>query len=181
MNYLNPDGSIAQPMAMPNAHFLNLLYGSMRRHFPAEHYHVGKQLSDIQQTSEQVTATFTMELVTADLLIGADGPNSTVRHQFLPDVHYHMPGMSPIEDWSTKQIWRQRLLLFTERFVFYQFPNSHILQYVILVSTNLWSLDSAFNWVWYVNYDQATELPRILTDKMAGKRLSDSTGLLAPM
>jgi len=31
--YLNPDGSIAQPMPMCQAHFWNLLYGSMRRHF----------------------------------------------------------------------------------------------------------------------------------------------------
>jgi 2-polyprenyl-6-methoxyphenol hydroxylase-like FAD-dependent oxidoreductase len=61
----------------------------MRRHFPAKHYHVGKQLNSIQQTSEQVTATFTDGIqITADLLIGADGPNSTVRHQFLPDAYY---------------------------------------------------------------------------------------------
>jgi 2-polyprenyl-6-methoxyphenol hydroxylase-like FAD-dependent oxidoreductase len=46
--YLNPDGSIDRPMPMRQMlTSWNLLYSSMRRHFPAEHYHIGKQLSDI--------------------------------------------------------------------------------------------------------------------------------------
>jgi 2-polyprenyl-6-methoxyphenol hydroxylase-like FAD-dependent oxidoreductase len=59
----------------------------------------------------------------------------------------------------------------TERFVFYQFRNSHILQYVIPGEDE--SLEPGkrrFNWVWYVNYDEATELPRILTDKNGKQR-----------
>jgi len=92
--YLNPDGSIAQPMPMRQIlSSWNLLYGSMRRHFPTKHYHSGKHLSDIQHSGEQVTAIFADETRdTADLLIGADGPNSTVRQRFLPDVHYRYAG-----------------------------------------------------------------------------------------
>ena len=92
--YLNPDGSIAQPMPMRQMlTSWNLLYGAMRRHFPAEHYHSGKYLTDIQQSGEQVTAIFAdATRDTADLLIGADGPNSTVRERFLPDAHYHYAG-----------------------------------------------------------------------------------------
>ena len=92
--YLNPDGSIAQPMPMRQIlTSWNLLYGSMRRHFPAEHYHSGKHLLDIQQLGEQVTAIFADKTRdTADLLIGADGPNSTVRQRFLPDAHYRYAG-----------------------------------------------------------------------------------------
>jgi 2-polyprenyl-6-methoxyphenol hydroxylase-like FAD-dependent oxidoreductase len=57
--YLNSDGSIAQPMPMRQMlTSWNLLYGSMRRHFPFEHYHYGKRLTDIQQADEQVTASF---------------------------------------------------------------------------------------------------------------------------
>jgi 2-polyprenyl-6-methoxyphenol hydroxylase-like FAD-dependent oxidoreductase len=61
--------------------------------------------------------------------------------------------------------------IMTERFVFYQFRNSHILQYVIPGEDE--SLEPGkrrFNWVWYVNYDEATELPRILTDKNGKQR-----------
>lgn len=72
--------------------------------------------------------------------------------------------------------------LFTERFVFYQFPNSHILQYVVPgADKSLVPGERRFNWVWYVNYDEAAELPGILTDK-AGKHRDYSIppGMLAP-
>lgn len=182
--YLNPNGSIAQPMPMRQMlTSWNLLYGSMRRHFPAQHYHAGKQLSDIHQASEQVTATFTDGTrETADLLIGADGPNSTVRRQFLPDVHYQYAGYVAYRGLVNEaDLEAEAATLFTERFVFYQFPNSHILQYVIPgEGESLEPGKRRFNWVWYVNYDEATELHRILTDKNGRQRnYSIPPGLLA--
>jgi len=85
--------------------------------------HSGKHLSDIQHSGEQVTAIFADETRdTADLLIGADGPNSTVRQRFLPDVHYRYAGYVAYRDWLTKPNWSKMLPLFTERFVFYHFP-----------------------------------------------------------
>jgi 2-polyprenyl-6-methoxyphenol hydroxylase-like FAD-dependent oxidoreductase len=183
--YLNPDGSIDRPMPMRQMlTSWNLLYGSMRRHFPAEHYHTGKQLSNIQQANELVTATFfdgTSE--TADLLIGADGPNSTVRHQFLPDVNYRYAGYVAYRGLVDEgKLDLEAANLFTERFVFYQFPNSHILQYVIPgKGESLEPGKRRFNWVWYVNYDEGTELPHILTDKNGRQRdYSIPPGLLAP-
>ncbi|MBD2076844.1 FAD-dependent monooxygenase [Phormidium sp. FACHB-592] len=182
--YLNSDGSIAQPMPMrQRLTSWNLLYGSMRRHFPAQHYHVGKQLNDIQQTSDQVTATFTDSTqATADLLLGADGPNSTVRHQFLPDAHYQYAGYVAYRGLVNEaELEKEAAALFTERFVFYQFPNSHILQYVIPgEGESLEPGQRRFNWVWYVNYDEATELPHLLTDKNGKQRgYSMPPGLLA--
>ncbi len=182
--YLNPNGSIAQRMPMRQMlTSWNFLYGSMRRHFPAEHYHAGKQLSHIQQKNEQVTATFTDGTCdTADLLIGADGPNSTVRHQFLPDVHYQYAGYVAYRGLVNEaDLETEAAALFTERFVFYQFPNSHILQYLIPgEGESLKPGKRRFNWVWYVNYDEATELPHILTDKNGRQRdYSIPPGLLA--
>jgi len=117
--YLNPDGSIAQPMPMRQIlSSWNLLYGSMRRHFPTKHYHSGKHLSDIQHSGEQVTAIFADETRdTADLLIGADGPNSCDNASCRMSTIV-MPDMSPIGDWLTKPNWSKMLPLFTERFVF---------------------------------------------------------------
>jgi 2-polyprenyl-6-methoxyphenol hydroxylase-like FAD-dependent oxidoreductase len=183
--YLNPNGSIAQPMPMRQIlTSWNLLYGSMRRHFPSEHYHTGKQLSDIQQENQQVTATFTDGTrKAADLLIGADGPNSTVRHQFLPDVHYQYAGYVAYRGLVDEaDLEGEAAALFTKRFVFYQFPNSHILQYVIPgEGESLEPGKRRFNWVWYVNYDELSELPRILTDKNGRQRdYSIPPGLLAP-
>lgn len=183
--YLNPDGSIDRPMPMRQMlTSWNLLYGSMRRHFPAEHYHTGKQLSNIQQTNERVTATFSDgNYETADLLIGADGPNSTVRHQFLPEVNYRYAGYVAYRGLVDEaDLDLEAANLFTERFVFYQFPNSHILQYVIPgAGESLEPGKRRFNWVWYVNYDEVTELPHILTDKNGRQRdYSIPPGLLAP-
>ncbi|WP_242041243.1 FAD-dependent monooxygenase [Leptolyngbya sp. FACHB-261] len=182
--YLNPDGSIAQPMPLRQTlTSWNLLYVSMRRHFPSEHYHCGKCLSDIQQVGEQVSAIFTDGTRdTADLLIGADGPNSTVRQHFLPDSHYRYAGYVAYRGLVNEaELEQEAAALFTERFVFYQFPSSHILQYVIPGEhESLKPGKRRFNWVWYVNYDETTELPRILTDKQGKRRdYSIPPGLLA--
>ncbi|BAZ66543.1 MAG: FAD binding domain-containing protein [Pelatocladus maniniholoensis HA4357-MV3] len=167
--YLNPDGSIAQRMPMRQTlTSWNLLYSSMRRHFPSQHYHQGKLLTNIQQNGEQVMAIFadgTRKI--GDLLIGADGPNSTVRQLFLPDAHYDYAGYVAYRGLVNEaDLEQDAAALFTERFVFYQFPNSHILQYVIPgENESLVPGERRFNWVWYVNYNELTELPRILTDK----------------
>ncbi len=183
--YLNSDGSIDEPMSMRQMlTSWNLLYGSMRRHFPSEHYHYGKQLLDTRQNGEQVTATFadgTRD--TADLLIGADGPNSTVRQQFLPDADYRYAGYVAYRGLvNENELESEAAALFTERFVFYQFPNSHILQYVIPGDReSLIPGERRFNWVWYVNYDEKAELPRILTDKNGKRRdYSIPPGAIAP-
>ncbi|MCC5644031.1 FAD binding domain-containing protein [Nostoc sp. CHAB 5824] len=183
--YLNSDGSVNQPMPMRQIlTSWNLLYGSMRRHFPCEHYHYGKYLTHIQQNGEQVTAIFADGTYdTADLLIGADGPNSTVRQHFLPDAHYLYAGYVAYRGLvNENELESDAATLFTERFVFYQFPNSHILQYVIPGDReSLVPGERRFNWVWYVNYDETTELPRILTDKQGKHRdYSIPPGMLAP-
>ena len=42
--------------------------------------------------------------------------------------------------------------IFTERFVFYDFPNSHILEYVIPgANESLVPGERRFTWIWYVN------------------------------
>jgi 2-polyprenyl-6-methoxyphenol hydroxylase-like FAD-dependent oxidoreductase len=183
--YLNQDGSIAQPMPMRQTlTSWNLLYGSMRRHFPAEHYHQGKNLTEITQDETQVTATFadgTRE--TGDLLIGADGPTSTIRHLLLPDYTPQYAGYVAYRGLvDERELDRATAKLFTERFVFYQFPNSHILQYVIPgENESLIPGERRFNWVWYVNYDETTELPDILTDKNDRRReYSIAPGMLHP-
>ncbi|MGL4619803.1 MAG: FAD binding domain-containing protein [Chroococcidiopsis sp.] len=183
--YLNRDGSIDQPMPMRQTlTSWSLLYGSMRRHFPADHYHQGKNLSKISQDGTQVTAMFadgTSE--TGDLLVGADGPTSTIRHLLLPDYTPQYAGYVAYRGLvDERELDPATAKLLTERFVFYQFPNSHILQYVIPgENESLTPGERRFNWVWYVNYDYTTELPDILTDKNGQRRqYSISPGMIHP-
>jgi 2-polyprenyl-6-methoxyphenol hydroxylase-like FAD-dependent oxidoreductase len=69
------------------------LYESLRRIFPAGHYHAGMMLERVEQTDHEVTAVFSNgQRVSGDLLIGADGLRSTVRAQFLPELKPHYAG-----------------------------------------------------------------------------------------
>lgn len=172
--YLKRDGSIAQRMPMRQTlTSWNLLYGSMRRHFPTEHYHQGKNLVEIQQNDKQVTAIFADGASdTGNLLIGADGANSTVRRLLLPTYEPRYAGYVAYRGLVNEtDLDPETAALMTERFVFYQFPNSHILQYLIPgEDESLVPGNRRFNWVWYVNYDEKTELPRILTDQNGKRR-----------
>ena len=167
--YLNQDGSIATNMPMRQTlTSWNLLYGTMRRHFPTERYHQGKALTKVTQNDEQVTAIFADGTSdTADLLIGADGANSTVRKLLLPNHNPNYAGYVAYRGLvDERELDAETAAMLTERFVFYQFPNSHILQYVIPgENESLVPGERRFNWVWYVNYDETTELTPILTDK----------------
>jgi 2-polyprenyl-6-methoxyphenol hydroxylase-like FAD-dependent oxidoreductase len=181
--YLKRNGTIQRMPMRQTLTSWNLLYASMRRQFPDEHYHQGKCLSEIEQNGDRVTAVFadgTHE--TGDLLVGADGPNSTLRKLLLPNYtprYAGYVGYRGLVDES--DLDPESAAIFTERFVFYQFPNSHILQYVIPGEhESLMPGERRFNWVWYVNYDETTELPNILTDKYGKQRaFSIPPGLIA--
>ncbi|MUL35445.1 FAD binding domain-containing protein [Gloeocapsopsis dulcis] len=182
--YLKRNGTIQQMPMRQTLTSWNLLYASMRRQFPDQHYHQGKCLSEIEQNDNQVTAIFTDGTrETGDLLVGADGPNSTIRRLLLPSYTPHYAGYVAyrglVDEW---ELDAETAAIFTERFVFYQFPNSHILQYVIPgENESLVPGKRRFNWVWYVNYDETTELPHILTDKYGKRReFSIPPGFMAP-
>ena len=183
--YLNQDGSIATNMPMRQTlTSWNLLYGTMRRHFPPGRYHQGKALTKVTQNGEQVTAIFADGTSdTGDLLIGADGANSTVRKLLLPNHNPEYAGYVAYRGLvDERELDAETAAMLTERFVFYQFPNSHILQYVIPgENESLVPGERRFNWVWYVNYDETTELTPILTDKNGKHRdYSIAPGTIAP-
>ena len=180
--YLSAEGDIDKMAMRQTLTSWNILYTLMRRHFPDEHYHQGKVLkavksetnnSDNIKNSPKVTAIFVDgSYHTADLLIGADGPNSTVRKQLLPNYTPEYAGYIAYRGLVDEgNLQPEFANIFTERFVFYSFPNSQILAYLIPgENESLVVGKRRFNWVWYVNYDQQTELPNILTDKKGRQR-----------
>ncbi|WP_170944160.1 FAD binding domain-containing protein [Leptolyngbya sp. BC1307] len=182
--YLQKDGGIEQMPMRQTLTSWNILYRSMRRHFPDEHYHQGKVLVQVQPEGDKVTAIFTDgSRETGDLLIGADGPTSTVRQQLLPTYAPQYAGYVGYRGLVDEaDLEPEAAKIFTERFVFYDFPNSHILEYVIPgENESLVPGERRFNWVWYVNYDEETELPRLLTDENGKRRdYSIPPGMMAP-
>jgi 2-polyprenyl-6-methoxyphenol hydroxylase-like FAD-dependent oxidoreductase len=65
----------------------------MRRHFPAEHYHQGAELTDFEQSAERVEARFADgREVTGGLMIAADGGGSFVRRRLMPEVRADYAG-----------------------------------------------------------------------------------------
>ena len=183
--FLESDGSIAEQMLTRQTQTsCNLVYSALIQHFPPEHYHQGKQLTDLQQDEREVTATFADgTTATGDLLIGADGAGSTVRQKLLlnhdPSYVGYVAYRGLVDE---TDLDKETAELMTESFVFEQIPNSHILQYVIPgENESLEPGECRFNWVWYVNYEEETELPTLLTDKN-GKRhtYSIAPGAIAP-
>ncbi|WP_324291626.1 FAD-dependent monooxygenase [Cupriavidus sp. D39] len=86
--YLDGSGNVVNRQHMPQTQTSwNTLYATLIRHFPKAHYHRGAQLTAVEQDEQGVHATFADgRRATGDLLIGADGANSTVRKLMLPDV-----------------------------------------------------------------------------------------------
>ncbi|MEM9946697.1 MAG: FAD binding domain-containing protein [Cyanobacteria bacterium P01_D01_bin.36] len=171
--YLQHNGSIDRMPIRQTLTSWNMLYNAMRRHLPKENYHQGKTLEKFVQEGKKVTAFFTDgQQEAGDILIGADGPMSSVRQQLLPTYepkYAGYVGYRGLVDESALDLETAEIL--TERFVFYQFPNSHILQYVIPgENESLTPGERRFNWVWYVNHSEETELPALLTDKNSRQR-----------
>jgi len=63
------------------------VYRALKQAFPTEHYHGGMTLARCEQDERRVVAVFANGVsIQGDLLIGADGMRSTVRHQLFPEI-----------------------------------------------------------------------------------------------
>ncbi len=163
-----PDGSIQSKHVAPQTQTSwSLIYSTMRAAFGEEHYHQGQKLVGLSQTPDhRVTARFadgTQE--TADLLVGADGSSSTVRHLLWPTEepsyagYLAWRGLVPEDEMPAMA--REAL---SGDFSFSSNVQSHILGYLVPGDGN----DTRpghrlYNWVWYRVADNA-QLHEIMTD-----------------
>jgi 2-polyprenyl-6-methoxyphenol hydroxylase-like FAD-dependent oxidoreductase len=84
--YLDQKDEVVQRSYMPQTQTSwNTLYGVMKRSLPAELVHSGERFVSFEQNGDKVTAHFASgRRETGDLLIGADGAQSSVRAQLTP-------------------------------------------------------------------------------------------------
>ncbi len=183
--YLDRSGKVLHRTFMPQTQTSwNTLYRNLIKGIPAEHYHRGQRLVSFSQDNGHVTARFLNGRVEeGDLLIGADGADSTVRSILLPDVELAYSGYV---------VWRglvpesavspETAAALTEKFVFQQDPESLMLQYLVPGEDGSAKPgERRFNWLWYLKAEQGTVLDETLTDR-DGKRRAHSVppGMLAP-
>lgn len=182
--YLAPDGSVERRLAMGQTlTSWGLLYQLARRAVPDDCYHLDARLVDIEETDDAVTAVFAGgRRASGDLLVGADGVNSTVRRLKLPRVepayagYVAWRGLVPESDFTGKAAE-----LLRERFVWYQYHRSHILDYLIPAPDgSIAAGKRSFNWVWYRNVP-VQALDELLADRNGrGRPTSVPPGLLRP-
>jgi 2-polyprenyl-6-methoxyphenol hydroxylase-like FAD-dependent oxidoreductase len=86
--YLDLDGGPGEQQVMPQDFTSwEAIYTTLRAAFPEDRYHMGVSISDIVQHDARVIATFEGRApMESDLLIAADGANSAIRRNLLPDV-----------------------------------------------------------------------------------------------
>jgi 2-polyprenyl-6-methoxyphenol hydroxylase-like FAD-dependent oxidoreductase len=142
-------------------------YRLLRDAFPPAHYHRGIGLRAFEQTSLHVVAHMSDgQSLDADVLIGADGLRSTVRQQCLPDIGPLYAGYVAwrgllSESAIPPDIHREQF----EQMTFCLPPGEQCLGYPVTgPDDGLRAGHRRYNVIWYRPADEATELPRLLTD-----------------
>lgn len=113
------------------------------------------------------------EEITADLLIAADGPSSTIRSIVEPGVERKYAGYCVIRgtvpEMEATEAARE---VFTERFCFFHAPGIQNLTYTIAGENgNTEPGHRLLNFVWYANFPPGSpELERLMTDKEGRRR-----------
>ena len=118
-------------------------------------YEYGRLVKDAKDRGEQVELLYETkegqtETVKADLVIGADGPSSTLRKLFLPKINREYAGYvawrGTIPELEASQSTQDTLV---EKFTFYHAEGTQILAYVIPGENgNLEPGKRLLNWVW---------------------------------
>ena len=180
-----PDDSIQSKHLAPQTQTSwPLVYTTLKAAFGDLNYHQAKTLVRIDQDLKAGTVTAHFEngmCETGDLLVGADGGNSTVRQQFWPAMrptyagYLAWRGLIPEDDMP-----RAARELLHGDFGFANNKGSHILGYLVPGEQNdVRPGHRLYNWVWYRVADEGM-LSEIMTDRNGDPRVyAVPEGLLA--
>jgi 2-polyprenyl-6-methoxyphenol hydroxylase-like FAD-dependent oxidoreductase len=139
----------------------------LREKFPADRYHLGKELRRIEQSAGSVVAHFADGArVEAGLVVGADGFRSTVRAQILPDIKPAYAGYVAwrglVPEGALSPATHADLF---DALVFCLPAGEQCLSYPVAGPDNdLRPGHRRCNFVWYRPAAEASELGRLLTD-----------------
>jgi len=142
------------------------VYRALKSALPAEFYRSGKSLESFDQAAGKVVAFFADgSSEEADLLVGADGMNSTVRRQFLPDVEPQYAGYvawrGAVTEMEVPSAYREGIF----HHMNFCFPDGELAVTVPMPPSEDGGhspMRSQFSW--FRPVDRATELPLLCTD-----------------
>lgn len=171
---LRPDGSLQSKHHAPQMQTSwSLIYSTLRKAFGDEHYHQGHALSAIEQPApgRVIARIENGHEAEADLLVGADGGNSTVRRLIwpaeVPSYAGYVAWRGLVPEAEVPELARKILL---GDFGFANNRHSHILGYLVPGEGNDTRPGQRFyNWVWYRVADAQT-LRSIMTDSQGRDR-----------
>lgn len=175
--YLAPGGRVEHeaPCAYRFTAY-NVLYRSLLQCIDQRHYHLGEECIDFQQESNEIVVRFASGRVErCDLLICADGINSTGRRLLAPEAR---PRYAGYVAWrgtiGEDQLSPDAFAALHESMTYCLMPDSHALAYPIP------NRDGAVepgrrlsNWLWYRNVPPGPELDDMLTGR-DGERFTTS-------
>lgn len=122
--------------------------------------------------------------LTADRLIGADGPSSSIRSLFVPSVERTYAGYCALRGTTPeRKVSAETHATFADRFTFYHGPGIQILAYLIPgLHGAVEPGQRLINFVYYTNFPAGSpELDRILTDRHGRRhRITMPPGLTDP-
>lgn len=165
---LRRDGTVEDTCSLPQTLTAwGRLYQVLRRAFPKERYHSGRQLTSFVQDAQQVSAVFADGTrATGHLLVAADGLRSTVRQLLEPQTKPQYAGYLAWRGLVEESSLSERTL--AELFPYFAFglpPREQMIAYPVAgQGNNVEPGRRRYNFVWYRPADQHTVLREMLTD-----------------
>jgi 2,6-dihydroxypyridine 3-monooxygenase len=168
VRYLGRDGAIAHehPCRYRFTSYYTL-YRILREALGPAHYHLGWEMTGFDSGGDRVVVRFAgSRSVLCDLLVCADGVDSTARRLLLPQVSPHYAGYVGWRGTVVEADDPQALALLRDAISYFVMPQSHILAYPIPSLRGARSgAQRPMNWVWYRNVRAGAELEELMTDR----------------
>ena len=174
VRYLNPDGTTRYEERRPyRFSSWNTMYRALMQCFEPERYHLGKEMVDFEQGPNDVRVRFADGTSSAcDLLVCADGIDSTSRQRLLPAVR---PRYAGYVAWRgtvpERELSAETFDCLRDAITYQLLPNSHILVYPIPSQDG--SVEPGrrlMNFVWYRNVAEGADLDALMVDRQGRRR-----------
>jgi 2,6-dihydroxypyridine 3-monooxygenase len=146
----------------------NTVYRQLLQAFGRHRYRLHHEVVSQQETAEKITVTFADgSTTTADLLVCADGVDSSFRQRLLPNTHRQYAGYVAWRGMIAETVVDPEIsATLGNAITYYVYANSHILVYPIPgLDGSVAPGERLLNFVWYRNYQAGSDLDDLLLGK----------------